>query len=605
MFDTNKILNLCKLSALSLSMYFIFSACGTNDIKLDPKNFLQKAPSFTFKKLITSKEIITQEDLLKQILEKEKQGFTIKDIIVDNDFAVVIKSKFSLTLKKAGSFNIQLTLEKKGFNDASLSGIIEYVQKNPSLTFTKLVTNKKTITQEDLLKQIPEKEKQDFTLKNIIVDNDFALVTSTKPTFSLTLKKAGSFNIHLILGKKGFDDTTLSGIIEYVQKKTSLTFTKLVTNKKTITQEDLLKQIPEKEKQGFTIKNIIVDNDFALVTSTKPTFSLTLKKAGSFNIHLTLEKNDFDNITLNGIIQYIQKAPSLTFKKLLITNKEIISQEDLLRQIPEKEKQGFTIKDISISDTSFAEVMGSKPSFSLKIKKIGVFTATLTLEKIGYSDLKIQATFEKEKENMFIFDRATKTISGVRRKYKASLKTLKTITFPDTMEGVEVEHIKGTSDTHNVFGNDHSDLNSLIQTIHLPKNLKTIGANALILLPELTSITLPDSVTEIGESAFYACTKLTSITLPNAVTNIGKQAFTYCRELTSINIPASVQTIGTYAFRFCRKAVVTLAQTDPTKITLGGDVFWNVKKIKVPKGSLTAYNTTADWIPFTSKIEEN
>ena len=133
------------------------------------------------------------------------------------------------------------------------------------------------------------------------------------------------------------------------------------------------------------------------------------------------------------------------------------------------------------------------------------------------------ATFEK-KEQIFIFDEKTRTITGVVPLRRSTFDSAISVTFPDEIDGVEVEGIQGTSPYSN-FYNSGSNMN--IETIHLPKNLKTIG-----------------------NYAFGTCLSLTSMLIPQSVTSIGQGAFTNCLALT-----------------------VTIKQSDPSKITLHKDVF--------------------------------
>ena len=87
---------------------------------------------------------------------------------------------------------------------------------------------------------------------------------------------------------------------------------------------------------------------------------------------LVLEKAGYFDITVSGIIAYkknLQKV-TLSFNKLS-TSKTGLSTNELLSQIPEREKQGFTLKSISVSNPSFADVAGNCPQFVFDLKKIG------------------------------------------------------------------------------------------------------------------------------------------------------------------------------------------------------------------------------------------
>lgn len=82
---------------------------------------------------------------------------------------------------------------------------------------------------------------------------------------------------------------------------------------------------------------------------------------------------------------------------------------------------------------------------------------------------------------------------------------------------------------------------------------------------------------------FYGCTGLTSITIPNSVTEIGSSTFYGCTSLTSITIAAT---------------------TPPTVEEQRFDTLdFRTIKIRVPKGSLAAYQAADFWGLFWN-IEE-
>ena len=86
----------------------------------------RKSPKLTFIKLTATKETITKEELLQQIPEKEKIGFSIKEIILyDTSFAAIDKMRLSLRIEKAGTFKMTLILKKSGFQNVAVEAVIE------------------------------------------------------------------------------------------------------------------------------------------------------------------------------------------------------------------------------------------------------------------------------------------------------------------------------------------------------------------------------------------------------------------------------------------------------------------------------------------------
>lgn len=131
--------------------------------------------------------------------------------------------------------------------------------------------------------------------------------------------------------------------------------------------------------------------------------------------------------------------------------------------------------------------------------------------------------------------------------------------------------------------------NTLLQSVFIPRNVKSIGTDAFggcsnltqaefesietlcqidfanersnpisyakklyISNKEMTVVEIPSSVTSIKNYTFYSCESLSSVKIPGSVTSIGDRAFMYSG-LTSITIPSSVKIIGKDAFAVCKK----------------------------------------------------
>ena len=120
----------------------------------------------------------------------------------------------------------------------------------------------------------------------------------------------------------------------------------------------------------------------------------------------------------------------------------------------------------------------------------------------------------------------------------------------------------------------------------------SIGEEAFLLCPSLTSITIPNSVTSIEKGAFLGCNLVSIVVaegnpvydsrencnaiietatntlicgcqntiIPNSVTSIGERAF---KSLTSITIPNSVTSIEKGAFYGCNLVSIVVAEGNP------------------------------------------
>ena len=264
--------------------------------------------------------------------------------------------------------------------------------KKADLTFSKLTLNaKNSITKDEIFAKIKEDAKQGFQIKSIAVsDSEIAEVKGTKPNFSIKIKKVGTFTATIILEKTGFLDVKIENC-EFEIKNKTFTFQKLtkIGGNTTITKTQILAQVQE-QKDGYTIKSIAVsDSEIAEVKGTKPNFSIKIKKVGTFTATIILEKTGFLDVKIENC-EFEIKNKTFTFQKLTkIGGNTTITKTQILAQVQEQ-KDGYTIKSIAVSDSEIAEVKGTKPNFSIKIKKVGTFTATIILEKTGFLDVKIE-----------------------------------------------------------------------------------------------------------------------------------------------------------------------------------------------------------------------
>ena len=118
---------------------------------------------------------------------------------------------------------------------------------------------------------------------------------------------------------------------------------------------------------------------------------------------------------------------------------------------------------------------------------------------------------------------------------------------------------------------------------------------------------IPNSVTAIGNYAFYSCSGInTEVIIPPSVTEIGYSAFNNCSNMPSVTIPASVKSIGSSAFDSCYRRTSINAYPNPAEVTLGAEVFQNVKKescvLHVRPSLFEAYSEADQWKDFDNII---
>ena len=90
-----------------------------------------------------------------------------------------------------------------------------------------------------------------------------------------------------------------------------------------------------------------------------------------------------------------------------------------------------------------------------------------------------------------------------------------------------------------------------LESIILPKSIKSIGEKAFYQCSKLTKIGFSEGLKSIGEKAFYQCSKLTKIEFSEGLETIGEDAFSYCTGLTEVDFSEGLETIGEDAFSYC------------------------------------------------------
>lgn len=83
---------------------------------------------------------------------------------------------------------------------------------------------------------------------------------------------------------------------------------------------------------------------------------------------------------------------------------------------------------------------------------------------------------------------------------------------------------------------------SVVNSVYMPNCIETI--NGALRGTIIASIKLPTNLKSIGDRTFEGCAKLESVTIPNGVTSIGNDAFAMCTSLNNLEIPNSVATFN-------------------------------------------------------------
>lgn len=144
-----------------------------------------------------------------------------------------------------------------------------------------------------------------------------------------------------------------------------------------------------------------------------------------------------------------------------------------------------------------------------------------------------------------------------------------------------------------------------ITILNLPETLTKIGNYAFSNCPELLSINLPSALTQLGTYSFNVCAKVISLTMGNNVAIIPQECFWGLTALKSADLGSGLTTIGQYGcggWSNC-DTVIVRATTPPA---IQANSFQGLKGtciIKVPAGSVTAYQSATNWSVFASRIQ--
>ena len=175
-----------------------------------------------------------------------------------------------------------------------------------------------------------------------------------------------------------------------------------------------------------------------------------------------------------------------------------------------------------------------------------------------------------------------------------------------------------TSIEESAFDKNHAD--NTITAVVIPSTIKSIGLEAFVDLFGLTGVYISDleawcNISFGGSEAnplkyahhlFLNNSEVTDLTIPDGVTSIGNLAFYGCSGLTSVTIPNSVTNIGGRAFQDCTGIKTVISYID-TPFAIPDDAFGGIyteATLIVPKGTRSAYQSTAGWNMFLNIVED-
>jgi len=149
---------------------------------------------------------------------------------------------------------------------------------------------------------------------------------------------------------------------------------------------------------------------------------------------------------------------------------------------------------------------------------------------------------------------------------------------------------------------------SLLTTLRLPKNIKSIGNRALKDCAKLPKVEIPSHITSIGEEAFSGCTSLSSMILPDELSIINDGTFAGTA-ISTMSLPITVNRIGKLAFANCsRLSDIEVKTYLPTSIVLESSAFEGTDlsntTLTCMQGTKSYFTTTDVWKNFGKIVEK-
>ena len=173
-------------------------------------------------------------------------------------------------------------------------------------------------------------------------------------------------------------------------------------------------------------------------------------------------------------------------------------------------------------------------------------------------------------------------------------KSITTTNIPVTIEYERMDY------PVNVIGNQAFYKCELLQSITLPKGLKSIGGHAFQGCTALESVSFPKGLQSIGYYAFQGCTTLESITFLQGLQSIGYYAFQGCTALESVSLPEGLQTIDFCTFWGCPLTDIYCHAAIPPAID--EDAFsedtYTTATLHVPSDAVGSYQAAEGWKLF-------
>ena len=183
-----------------------------------------------------------------------------------------------------------------------------------------------------------------------------------------------------------------------------------------------------------------------------------------------------------------------------------------------------------------------------------------------------------------------KTDAGVRIR-GVVLKSLSSLTIPDTIEGLPVMELAPLAlydspfisltlpESLETIGPAALKESRRLEKINLPAGLKKVDESAFSYCSNLVLPEFPQGLTSFGSNAFEGCRLPETLRIPDGTTSIPREAFHLCRGSTSVEFPQTLVSIDAVAFCFCDS--LTRVKLPPNVKSLGEGAFYGCHGLEV------------------------
>lgn len=145
----------------------------------------------------------------------------------------------------------------------------------------------------------------------------------------------------------------------------------------------------------------------------------------------------------------------------------------------------------------------------------------------------------------------------------------------------------------------------LVTSVIFPENITQIPTRAFSKAYSIKRIDVPTTVKEMAGATFHNCRNLEILTLPEGLTALPSEMCSGCSKLNNVIVPSTVTSIANRAFIYnSAMTTLTLLSKVPPTLEKTNAISTATTTIRIPAGTLSAYQTATNWSSFADKFVE-